>query len=80
MAITWEKVAYITPTITDGDLTHSPDGNSVFDALALKLNITSLVLPFYIAAGTLDTIPLTADQKLPFFDASAAAKNIALTT
>jgi hypothetical protein len=28
--------ATITQTITDGDLTHSPDGNSVYDALAKK--------------------------------------------
>jgi hypothetical protein len=48
--------------------------------LAAKLNITSLVFPFYVAAGTLDSIALTADQKLPFFDSTATAKNIALTT
>jgi hypothetical protein len=28
--------ASIASTISDGDTTHSPDGNSVFDALALK--------------------------------------------
>lgn len=44
------------------------------------LLITSLVLPFYVEAGTLDTISLTADRKLPFFDSAAAEKNIALTT
>jgi len=57
-----------------------PTSKAVTTSLAAKLNITSLVLPFYIAAGTLDTIPLTADQKLPFFDSAAAAKNISLTT
>lgn len=30
------SVPLITPSISDGDTTHSPDGNSVFDALALK--------------------------------------------
>lgn len=30
------RAAVITSTITDGDTTHSPDGNSVFDALAGK--------------------------------------------
>ncbi len=29
----------IASSIADSDLTHAPDGNSVFDALALKLNI-----------------------------------------
>lgn len=31
----------ITATITDGDTTHCPDGNSVFDALALKAPLAS---------------------------------------
>lgn len=33
-----KKLEYnpITSSISDGDLTHSPDGNSVFDALAGK--------------------------------------------
>ena len=48
------------------------------------LLITSLVLPFYIEAGTLDTIPLTADRKLPFFMivnlSDPVANNIPLTT
>lgn len=39
-----------------------------------------LKFPFYIEAGTLDAISLTADSKLPFFDAAGAAKNITLTT
>lgn len=56
-----------------------PSSKAVTTSLAEKLNITSLVLPFYKADASLDTIPLTADQKLPFFDSSAAAKNIALT-
>lgn len=41
---------------------------------------TGLVVPFYKAAGTLDTIPLTADQKVPFFMAAGTASNIPLTT
>jgi len=36
------RAAAIASSITDGDLTHAPDGNSVFDALALKEpNITA---------------------------------------
>ena len=33
----------LTPTITDGDITHAPDGNAVFDALALKLDKNSSI-------------------------------------
>ena len=57
-----------------------PTSKAITTALAAKLNITSLVFPFYVAAGTLDTIPLTADQKLPFFVAAGGASNIPLTT
>ncbi len=43
--------ANLASSISDGDTTHAPDGNSVFDALALKapLNSPSLVTP---ALGT----------------------------
>jgi hypothetical protein len=57
-----------------------PTSKAVTTALADKLDITSLVLPFYIADGTLDTIPLTSDQKLPFYNAAGASKDIVLTT
>jgi hypothetical protein len=33
-----ELAAILAPSITDSDTTHAPDGNAVFDALALKLN------------------------------------------
>jgi hypothetical protein len=33
----------IASSISDGDTTHSPDGNSVFDALALKLDASSVL-------------------------------------
>jgi len=32
----------ITPTITDGDTTHAPNGNAVYDALALKQTTANL--------------------------------------
>jgi hypothetical protein len=35
------RTACIASSISDGDLTHSPDGNSVFDALALKAPLAS---------------------------------------
>jgi len=35
------RAACIAASISDGDTTHSPDGNSVFDALALKAPIAS---------------------------------------
>ena len=34
----------LTTTISDGDVTHAPDGNSVYDALALKANLISPAL------------------------------------
>jgi len=34
----------LTTSISDGDTTHAPDGNSVFDALALKVSATSPIL------------------------------------
>lgn len=48
--------------------------------LTQYLLVSGLVLPFYIAAGTLDTIPLTADRKIPFFKADGNPSNIPLTT
>ena len=33
--------ALLTSSITDGDTTHSPDGNSVYDALALKMSASA---------------------------------------
>lgn len=33
-------VNLLTTTITDGDTTHAPDGNAVYDALALKANLS----------------------------------------
>jgi len=38
-----------------------------------------MVVPFYKADSTLDTIPLNALQQVPFFDASGAEDNIPLT-
>lgn len=35
--------AVIASSIVNGDITHSPDGNSVYDALALKLNNSQLI-------------------------------------
>jgi hypothetical protein len=57
-----------------------PTSKAVTTALAAKLSITSLKFPFYIATGTLDTIALTADQKLPFYVTGGGASNIPLTT
>jgi hypothetical protein len=36
-------------------------------------------LPFYKSAGTLDTIALTSDAKLPFIKTNGSASNIPLT-
>lgn len=43
----------LTTMITDTDLTHAPDGNTVFDALATKLNTTGGTL----SVGTISGVP-----------------------
>jgi hypothetical protein len=77
----------LSTTITDGDITHAPDGNSVFDALALKapisgatltsatinaLTLTSLTTGFTIAGGTTSKT-LTVDETVAL---SAKAPNL----
>lgn len=49
----------LTTTITDGDTTHAPDGNSVFDALALKQN--RLRAQTTISDGSTYTLTLADD-------------------
>lgn len=49
----------LAATITDGDITHSPDGNSVFDALALKANLAS---PTFTGTPTLPTGTIATTQ------------------
>lgn len=46
------RTACIVSSISDGDLTHSPDGNSVFDALALKAPIAN---PTFTGMATIPT-------------------------
>ncbi|MEA9355930.1 tail fiber domain-containing protein [Bacteriovorax sp. PP10] len=51
--------ASLATTITDADTTHAPDGNAVYDALALKLNTSGGALT---SAGTISNVP---DPVLP---------------
>lgn len=44
----------LTTTITDNDTTHAPDGNAVFEALGLKLNLTGGSLT---GGGTISNVP-----------------------
>lgn len=46
----------ITNTITNGDLTHAPDGNSIFDALALKAPLSGATL----TGATINSVTPTA--------------------
>jgi len=50
------RTAVIASSIVDGDTTHSPDGNSVFDALALKQDISTL-FPLKAPTGPLSNPP-----------------------
>jgi hypothetical protein len=44
----------LTTTITDNDATHAPDGNAVFEALGLKLNLAGGSLT---GGGTISNVP-----------------------
>lgn len=47
----------IASAITDGDTTHAPSGNAVFDALALKANLTN---PAFVSVGLPEKTPVNA--------------------
>jgi hypothetical protein len=68
----------IAASITDGDTTHAPDGNSVFDALALK---APLVSPSFTtpALGTPASGTLTNCTGLPLSGLSASPITSVLT-
>jgi hypothetical protein len=51
----------------------------VFSVANLANYSNTMVVPFYKADSTLDTIPLNALQQVPFFDASGTEDNIPLT-
>jgi hypothetical protein len=59
--------ASIASSISDSDLTHSPDGNSVFDALALKAPLdspiftTKITTPIILAPGATLVLKPTTD-------------------
>lgn len=64
-----EALANIAATITNGDTTHSPDGNSVFDALALKAPLAD---PTF--TGTQICPLLVIGEKTPVNAVASAAK------
>jgi hypothetical protein len=41
--------------------------------------VSGTYFPFYKSSGSFDSINLTVDNKLPFFNAAGTAKNVALT-
>lgn len=57
----------LTTTITDGDTTHAPNGNAVFDALGLKLNLAGGVIN---PGGTITGLPA-----LPLAGSEATSKD-----
>ena len=59
----------LAASILDGDTTHAPDGNSVYDALALKANLNS---PVFTGSPEMPTLKLTTGAgagKVPVSDA-----------
>ena len=78
---------YTAGTGTSVVLTTGASADDVVEIVAYELfsvaNLANysntMVVPFYKADSTLDTIPLNALQQVPFFDASGAEDNIPLT-
>jgi len=62
----------IASSISDGDTTHSPDGNSVFDALALKLDASSVLDDDTMAANSA-VLPVSQQSALAYFMAKTGA-------
>jgi hypothetical protein len=73
--------AILATTITNGDTTHAPDGNAVFDALALKQDtLTAANFGDFLVALTGKTTPVDADV-ITLSDSAASddAKKVTLT-
>jgi len=74
------RTACIASSISDGDTTHSPDGNSVFDALALKSPIASptftgtVTMPASVVIPDGGTIGQVAGPLLTFDDTNNSLK------
>ena len=62
IALTTDVTDILTDTITDGDTTHAPDGNAVFDALVLKQDALSGSGVVKSTTGTISYISGTASQ------------------
>lgn len=57
----------IASSISDGDTTHSPDGNSVFDALALKAPLNPSLSNVYVTAdASAQSIPDNTETIIEF--------------
>jgi hypothetical protein len=76
----------ITPTITDGDTTHAPDCNAVYDALALKQTTANLETSAldtsttkYPCNNLVKAVKTTADAALPKSDLESTPTNGATT-
>lgn len=69
-----ELAAILATSISNGDLTHAPDGNSVFDALALKANIAGPTFTGTTAFGI-----MTLPEKTPV-NGVAASKLLTIGT
>jgi hypothetical protein len=89
---TLARTACIASSISDGDTTHAPDGNSVFDGLALKAPIASptftgtvtmpasVVIPDGGAIGQAAGPLLTFDDTLNYLEISGCMVGIGTTT
>jgi hypothetical protein len=68
------KLLSIASSISDGDLTHSPDGNSVFDALALKAPLANPVFTGKVGIATSSPsakLHISADEEEMFITSAS---------
>jgi len=78
---------YTATTLTSITLTSGAAADDIIELIAYELfsvaNLANysntMVVPFYKADSTLDTISLNALQQVPFFDADGNEDNISLT-
>lgn len=72
------SLAVVASSIVDSDTTHAPDGNSVFDALALKAGVTLNNLTSPTAINQDLILATGSNATLKTVNSSSASKNLTL--
>lgn len=74
------SLGVLASSVTDGDTTHAPDGNSVFDELSLKLTITDFGSTFDTALATKTADDLSEGAINVYFTAARARASVLTTS